>query len=117
MDDDESQSHTTWTCKYHVVFIPKCRRKALYQELRRYLGEVFRKLALQKESKVEEGHLMPTMSTCCCRFRRNTRCRRSSGSSRARARSIWPGSMESARQLRGPAFLGPWIVRQHGWPG
>ena len=59
MGDYESLSHTTWTCKYHVVFIPKCRRKALYQELRRYLGEVFRKLALQKESKVEEGHLMP----------------------------------------------------------
>ena len=59
MDDYESLSHTTWTCKYHVVFIPKCRRKALYRELRRHLGEVFRKLALQKESKVEEGHLMP----------------------------------------------------------
>ena len=59
MDDYESLSHTTWTCKYHVVFIPKCRRKALYLELRRHLGEVFRKLALQKESKIEEGHLMP----------------------------------------------------------
>ena len=59
MDDYESLSHTTWSCKCHVVFIPKCRRKALYQELRRYLGEVFRKLALQKELKVEEGHLMP----------------------------------------------------------
>ena len=59
MDDYESLSHTTWTCKYHVVFIPKCRRKALYLELRRHLGEVFRKLALQRESKVEEGHLMP----------------------------------------------------------
>jgi putative transposase len=42
-----------------VVFIPKCRRKGLYRELRRHLGEVFRKLALQRESKVEEGHLMP----------------------------------------------------------
>ena len=59
MDEYESLSHTTWTCKYHVVFIPKGRRKALYQELRRHLGEVFRKLALQRESKVEEGHLMP----------------------------------------------------------
>ena len=59
MDDYESLSHTTWTCKYHVVFIPKCRRKTLYLELRRHLGEVFRKLALQRESKVEEGHLMP----------------------------------------------------------
>ena len=46
-------------CKYHVVFIPKCRRKTLYLELRRYLGEVFHKLAAQKESKIEEGHLMP----------------------------------------------------------
>jgi putative transposase len=52
MDEYESLSHTIWTCKYHVIFIPKCRRKALYQELRRHLGEVFRKLALQKESKV-----------------------------------------------------------------
>ena len=39
MADYESLSHTAWACKYHVVFIPKCRRKALYQELRRYLGE------------------------------------------------------------------------------
>ena len=46
-------------CKYHVVFIPKCRRKTLYLELRRYLGEVFHKLAAQMESKIEEGHLMP----------------------------------------------------------
>ena len=59
MDEYESPSHTTWDCKYHVVFIPKCRRKTLYQELRRHLGEVFRKLALQREAKVEEGHLMP----------------------------------------------------------
>jgi len=59
MDEYERLSHTTWDCKYHVVFIPKCRRKTLYQELRRHLGEVFRRLALQKESKVEEGHLMP----------------------------------------------------------
>jgi REP-associated tyrosine transposase len=59
MDDYESLSHTTWSGKYHVVFFPKGWRKALYLELRRHLGEVFRKLALQKETKVEEGHLMP----------------------------------------------------------
>jgi putative transposase len=58
MDDAESLSHTRWECKYHVVFIPKYRRKALYVELRRYLGEVFRKLAEQKESRIEEGHLL-----------------------------------------------------------
>ena len=59
MDDAENLSHTKWQCKYHVVFIPKCRRKTLYRELRRYLGEVFRRLAVQKESRIEEGHLMP----------------------------------------------------------
>jgi putative transposase len=59
MDDAESLSHTRWECKYHVVFIPKCRRKALYRELRRHLGEVFRKLAEQKESRIEEGRLLP----------------------------------------------------------
>src|SRR4029079_7016136 len=59
MDEYQALSHTTWHCKYRVVFIPKCRRKTLYLELRRHLGEVFRKLAEQKESKIEEGHLMP----------------------------------------------------------
>lgn len=59
MDRFESLSHTTWECKYHVVFIPKCRRKVLYGQLRIYLGEVFRKLACQKECRIEEGHLMP----------------------------------------------------------
>ena len=58
MDDSESLSHSRWECKYHVVFIPKCRRKSLYEQLRPPLGEVFRKLAKYKESCVEEGHLM-----------------------------------------------------------
>ncbi len=55
----ESLNHTTWECKYHVVFIPKCRRKTLYGSLRKYLGQVFRDLAAQKECRVEEGHLVP----------------------------------------------------------
>ena len=56
MDEYESLSNTK--CKYHVVFIPKCRRKTWYVELRKHLGEVFRHLAQQKESRIEEGHLM-----------------------------------------------------------
>jgi putative transposase len=58
MDDYESLNHSVWDCKYHVVFIPKYRRKRLFGELRRELGEVFRTLARQKECRVEEGHLM-----------------------------------------------------------
>lgn len=51
-------SHTKWECKYHVVFIPKYRREVLFGQLRRELGEVFRQLAEQKESRIEEGHMM-----------------------------------------------------------
>ena len=58
MDKSESLNHTAWECKYHVIFIPKCRRRTLYGELRQHLGEVFRKLAAQRECRVEEGHLM-----------------------------------------------------------
>jgi putative transposase len=57
MDKSESLNHTKWDCKYHVVFIPKNRRKVLYGELRVYLGAVFRDLAQHKESRIEEGHL------------------------------------------------------------
>ena len=59
MNEYQTLNHTKWECKYHVVFIPKARRKVLYGQLRQYLGEVFRELARQKESRVEEGHLQP----------------------------------------------------------
>ncbi len=57
MTNYKSLQHTKWECKYHIVFIPKYRRKAIYGTLRRELGGVFRQLALQKESEIEEGHL------------------------------------------------------------
>ena len=59
MSNSETLSHTTWDCKYHVVFTPKYRRQTLYKELRQYLGEVFRALAAQRACRIEEGHLMP----------------------------------------------------------
>jgi len=58
MDEYESLSHSKWECKYHVVFLPFCRRRVLYGQLRQHLGEVFRRLAEQKESRIEEGHLL-----------------------------------------------------------
>ena len=57
-EDYESLNHTRWECKYHVVFIPKYRRKSLYKDMRQYLGALFRELAERKESKIEEGHLL-----------------------------------------------------------
>jgi len=58
VNDVESLSHTKWECKYHIVFIPKYRRKALYGALRQQLGEVLKQLAMQRESRIDEGHLM-----------------------------------------------------------
>ena len=58
MEDVESLSHTKWECKYHVVFGPKYRRKVLFKELRRHLGAVLQSLASQRESRIEEGHLL-----------------------------------------------------------
>jgi putative transposase len=57
MQDFSSLNHTRWECKYHVVFIPKCRRKALYGQVREHLGKLFHELAGQRESKILEGHL------------------------------------------------------------
>jgi len=54
----ENLKHTKWECKYHVVFIPKYRRKVMYGSIRQELGPMIRELAQQKESEVEEGHLL-----------------------------------------------------------
>ena len=58
MNDAQSLAHTRWECKYHVVWIPKYRRKKLFGEIRRELGPVLRELAQRKESEVLEGTLM-----------------------------------------------------------
>ena len=52
-------AHSSWDCKYHVVFVPKRRRKVLFGQARRKLGEVFHALARQKECQIIEGHLLP----------------------------------------------------------
>ena len=54
----QSLSPSRWDCTYHVVFIPKCRRKILYGEIRKQLGVIFHELARQKECQVIEGHLV-----------------------------------------------------------
>jgi putative transposase len=58
MNDFQSLSHTLWECKYHLVWIPKYRRKVLYGDIRKQLGGVLRELAIQRESSILEGHLM-----------------------------------------------------------
>ena len=59
MREVNSLNHTRWECKYHIVFIPKYRKKVLFGHIRKEMGEIFHRLARQKESLIEEGHLMP----------------------------------------------------------
>ena len=61
----QSLSHSKWDCTYHVVFVPKYRRKAMFGEIRKYLGPVFHELARQKESRIVEGHMMPDHVHMC----------------------------------------------------
>ena len=54
----QSLSHSRWDCKYHVVFVPKRRRKALFGNIRQKLGTIFHELARQKECRIVQGHLL-----------------------------------------------------------
>ena len=65
MKDYQSLNHTRWECKYHVVFIPKRRKKAIYGSLRKYLGDILHELARHKESIIVEGHLCPDHIHVC----------------------------------------------------
>ena len=59
MNNEQSLSHTKWECKYHLTWIPKYRKKEMYGDLRKYLGEVLQELARRRECQILEGHLMP----------------------------------------------------------
>jgi putative transposase len=65
MKEYQSLSHTRWDCKYHIVYIPKRRKKRIFGQLRRHLGEVFHELAEQRGCKIVEGHLMPDHVHMC----------------------------------------------------
>ena len=58
MSDFESLSHSRWNCKYHVVFVPKGRKKELFGKIRKFLGSVFHELASEKSCKILEGHML-----------------------------------------------------------
>jgi putative transposase len=68
MHDWDSLSHVRWDCKYHVVFVPKYRKRALYGKLKRATGEILRDLARQKGIEILEGHLMPDHIHMCLKI-------------------------------------------------
>ena len=64
MHEWQSLSHVRWDCKYHVVIIPKYRKRKLYGKLRKHVGEVLREVCRQRGIVVVEGHLMPDHALC-----------------------------------------------------
>jgi putative transposase len=69
----QSLSHSQWDCKYHIVFVPKRRRKVIFGQTRRHLGQIFHSLARQKECQIIEGHLMPDHVHRCIAIPRSPR--------------------------------------------
>ncbi len=59
MKDWQSQAHVKWDCKYHVVILPKYRRKVLYGTMRRGIGQILRDLCRPKDLELVEGKAMP----------------------------------------------------------
>ena len=59
MSSENSLSHTRWNCKYHIVFIPKCRRKVIDGKLRKDIGQIIRRLCEMKDVELIEGYSMP----------------------------------------------------------
>jgi len=68
MSEYESQAHSKWDCKYHLIFIPKRRRKAMFGNIRPKLGAIFHDLAGQKQCRIIEGHVMPDHIHMCIKI-------------------------------------------------
>jgi len=115
MDRTESLNHSKWECKYHVVFIPKRRRKTLYSALRKYLGEVFHRLARQKESQIEEGHLMLDHVHMLISIPPKYAVSQVIGYIKGKSDSSGPGVRRAKAEFCGPTLLGARLLRLHRW--
>ena len=72
MKDWQSLAHTKWECKYHLVIVPKYRKKVLYGKLRKRIGEILRELCRYKGIEILEAHAMWITYICVYRYRRST---------------------------------------------
>lgn len=65
MHEWQSLSHVRWECKYHIVIIPKYRKRMLYGKLKKHVGEVIKEVCRQRGIELVEGHLMPDHIHMC----------------------------------------------------
>jgi putative transposase len=93
--------HSKWECKYHVVFIPKRRRRAMFGQVRPHLGKIFHALAQQKECQILEGHLLPDHVHMGIAVAPKHPVASVIGFSKGRGPSLWLGSL-AARSAISP---------------
>src|SRR5436190_6231334 len=106
----QSLSHSKWDCKYHVVFVPKRRRKVIFGQTRRHLGPIFHALARQKECQIIEGHLLPDHVHMCIAIPPKYPVASMIGEERhSHGPLVWQRA-----EFHGRALLGPWIRGVHG---
>ena len=111
MKDYRSLSHTKWDCKYHVVFIPKYRRKRIFGKLRGHLGEILHELAKQKQSRIVEGHLRPDHVHMCISIPPKFSVSSVVGFIKGKSAISIPGS---EAELHRGKFLGEGVLRFYG---
>ena len=117
MEEYRRLSHTKWQCKDHVVFIPKYRRRTLFGIVRRELGPVFRRLAEQKESRIEEGHILADHVHMLLSIPPKLAVSSVVGYLKGKsAIHIARHILEKERHLRRATSLGEGILRGHGRP-
>lgn len=102
MDDLESLSHTNWECKYHVVFIPKCRRKTLYSERRPHLGGGVSETGTAEGVIPDHAHMLASIPPKMCRVTSDGLHQRE---------KCDPGLWRTEAEFRRSAFLGQRVLR------
>ena len=117
MREWQSQSHVRWYCKYHIVFVPKYRRRSIYGSLRRQIGGILRELCHQQGVEIVEGHAMPDHIHLCLSIPPKYSVANTvgllKGKSAIRIHRQFLASVSWAEaQLHGPAFLGTRVLRE-----
>jgi putative transposase len=117
MTQQHHLNHATWDCKYHVVFIPKYRKKAVFGKIKKNLGAVFHDLARRRECRIEEGHLMPDHVQMLVSIPPKYSVAEVIGFIKAKARFGSRRILSEMQRTSRTQFLGTRIFRLDGGPG
>ena len=111
--DEKSLSHTSWNCKYHIVLVPKYRRKVIYGKLRKDIGKILRTLCDYKHVEIIEAHAMPDHIHACVDTAQTCRSRFHGVSQREEYAHDIRATCKPKIQIRKESVLGERILRKY----